>query len=159
MDFKQASTCRDKGVCSNDFVFIKKIELVLPNQRHLIMRPVKGFLATMQFIFWQTNTNNQSDTQQQKLQKINLNKQIMNAWTSNNFWKWPSDVNSNRQDYLQAILCTCIFRLLDTAMVSELLLECKHFRFSATWRQKTTHLALWKKWMKINRVIEARCYK
>jgi hypothetical protein len=36
-------------------------------------------------------------------------------------------INSNRQDYLQAILCTCIFRLLDTAMVSELLLECKHF--------------------------------
>jgi len=33
-------------------------------------------------------------------------------------------INSNRQDYLQAILCTCIFRLLDTAMVSELLLEC-----------------------------------
>jgi hypothetical protein len=103
VDFKQASTCRDKGVCSNDFVFIKKIELVFAKSK-TSDTPVKEFLATMQVIFWQTNTNNQSDTQQQKLQKINLNKQIMNAWTSNNFWKWPSDVNSNRQDYLQATL-------------------------------------------------------
>jgi hypothetical protein len=33
VDFKQASTCRDKGVCSNDFVFIKKIELVFAKSK------------------------------------------------------------------------------------------------------------------------------
>jgi len=61
VDFKQASTCRDKGVCSNDFVFIKKIELVFAKSKTSDI-PVKEFLATMQVIFWQTNTNNQSET-------------------------------------------------------------------------------------------------
>jgi len=80
--------------------------------------------------------------QQQKLQKIFMIKHLITTWTSpipqyqyiflirlsflKMTFRWD---NSNRQDYLQAILCTCIFRLLDTAMVSELLLECKHFRF------------------------------